>query len=73
MEQKRKIFCPQHGKKTICDLSRSNQMPYTDLITEIAPYVRTYLTLSNCTTMLQNIIQTEHLYRNQEQIDHLKF
>ena len=31
------------GKKNmICDGSRSKQMPYTDQITKIAPYARTY-------------------------------
>ena len=30
------------GKNPICDCSRSNVMPYTDKITEIAPYARTY-------------------------------
>ena len=30
-------------KKTICAGSRINQKPYTGQITEIAPYVRTYL------------------------------
>ena len=29
-------------KSPICDYSRSDQMPLTDQITEIAPYVRTY-------------------------------
>ena len=28
-------------KNPICDCSRSNQMPQTDLITDIIPYVRT--------------------------------
>ena len=30
-------------KNPICDCSRSNEMPSTDQITEVAPYVRTYL------------------------------
>ena len=29
-------------KKSICDYSRSNQMPKTDQLTEIAPYVPIY-------------------------------
>ena len=31
-----------HEEKKDCNFSRSYQMPYTDPITEIAPYVRTY-------------------------------
>ena len=30
-------------KYPICDCSRTNQKPYAGQITEIAPYVRTYL------------------------------
>ena len=41
-------------KNPICGCSRSNQMPITDQITEIAPYVRTYFCVTNIGTMQRN-------------------
>ena len=38
-----RIMVFSEKKKTICDYSRSKQMPKTEQITEIAPHVRTYL------------------------------
>ena len=38
--ERKQVF--EEKKYPICDCSRSNQMPWTDQTTEIAPYERTY-------------------------------